>query len=154
MCDLGLRIGEVAQLALDDLDWHHSTLTLVRTKQRRERQLPIPPRLARALAGYLRSGRPASSCRKVFLRHRTPVGTPLRNPGVRWAMRRAYDRVGIQATGTHLLRRTFATGLHQQGANLKLIADFLGHQDLGTASVYTRVNLKQLRSLALPWPRA
>ena len=69
-------------------------------------------------------------------------------------MRRAYDRVGIQATGTHLLRRTFATGLHQRGVNLKLIADFLGHQDLGTASVYTRVNLKQLRLLALPWPRA
>ena len=40
MCDLGFRIGEVAQLSLEELDWHHSTLTLARTKQRRERRAP------------------------------------------------------------------------------------------------------------------
>ena len=68
-------------------------------------------------------------------------------------MRRGYDCVGIPATGTHLLRRTFATRLHQRGANLKLIADFLWHKDLETATVYARVNLRQLRSLALPWPK-
>lgn len=154
MCDLGLRVSEVAQLMLEDLDWHEGTLTLRLNKQRRERKLPLPPRLARAIAAYLRNGRPTSTQREVFLRHRTPVGTLLGNGGVRWAMRRAYDQVGIQATGTHLLRRTFATRLHQRGASLKLIADFLGHSDLGTASVYARVNLKELRSLALPWPRA
>ena len=65
-----------------------------------------------------------------------------------------YGQAGIQATGTHLLRRTFATRLHQHGASVKLAADFLGHKDLGTAAVYARVNLKQLRRLALPWPKA
>lgn len=154
MCDLGLRVSEVAQITLEDLDWHEGTLTLRRNKHRRERKLPLPPCLAHAIVAYLRNGRPTSTQREVFLRHRTPIGTPLGNGGVRWAMRRAYDHVGIQATGTHLLRRTFATRLHQRGASLKLIADFLGHRDLGTASVYARVNLKELRSLALRWPRA
>ena len=154
MCELGLRVGEVAQLSLEDLDWRQGTLTIPQNKQRREHRLPLPPRLARAIASYLRRGRPATSNRRVFVRHRTPLGRSLHTGGVRWAMRRGYDRVGIRATGTHLLRRTFATRLHQRGANLKLIADFLGHKDLGTAAVYARVNLPQLRSLALPWPEA
>jgi integrase/recombinase XerD len=153
MCDLGLRVNEVAQLSLEDLDWRRGTLKLPQNKQRRERQLPLPGRLARAIASYLRHGRPVSSRREVFLRHRTPVGRPLHTVGVRWAIRRGYDQAGIQATGTHLLRRTFATRLHQRGASVKLVADFLGHKDLGTAAVYARVNLKQLRRLALPWPK-
>ena len=154
MCDLGLRVNEVAQLSLEDLDWRKGTLKLPQNKQRRELELPLPARLARAIASYLRYGRPISSRREVFLRHRTPVGRPLHTVGVRWAIRRGYDQAGIQATGTHLLRRTFATRLHQHGASVKLVADFLGHKDLGTAAVYARVNLKQLRRLALPWPKA
>ena len=154
MCDLGLRVNEVAQLSLEDLDWRKGTLKLPQNKQRRELELPLPARLARASASYLRYGRPISSRREVFLRHRTPVGRPLHTVGVRWAIRRGYDQAGIQATGTHLLRRTFATRLHQHGASVKLVADFLGHKDLGTAAVYARVNLKQLRRLALPWPKA
>jgi site-specific recombinase XerD len=152
MCQLGLRVSEVAQMSLDDLDWRQGTLTIPRNKQRREHKLPLPASVAQAIARYLRRGRPPTNSRRVFVRHRTPLGTPLQTGGVRWAMRRGYDCVGIPATGTHLLRRTFATRLHQRGANLKLIADFLGHKDLGTATVYARVNLKQLRSLALPWP--
>ena len=154
MCDLGLRVNEVAQLCLEDLDWRKGTLRLSKNKQRRELQLPLPGQLARAIANYLRDGRPASDRREVFLRHRTPVGKPLHTVGVRWAIRRGYDQAGIQATGTHLLRRTFATRLHQHGASVKLVADFLGHKDLGTAAIYARVNLKQLRRLALPWPKA
>ncbi len=152
MCELGLRVSEVAQMSLEDLDWRHSTLTIPRNKQRREHKLPLPARVAQAIVSYLRRGRPPANSRRVFVRHRTPLGNPLHTGGVRWAMRRGYDCVGIRATGTHLLRRTFATRLHQRGANLKLIADFLGHKDLETATVYTRVNLRQLRSLALPWP--
>jgi integrase/recombinase XerD len=153
MCELGLRVNEVAQLTLDDLDWRQSTLKIPQNKQRREHKLPLPNRLARAITSYLSHGRPTSDYREVFLRHRTPVGRPLRPVGVRWAMRRGYDKVGVEATGTHLLRRTFATRLHQRGASIKLVADFLGHQDLGTAAVYARVNLKQLRLLVLPWPK-
>ena len=154
MCELGLRVDEVARLSLEDLDWRKGILTLPQNKQRRELQLPLPGRLARAIVSYLRHGRPASGYREVFLRHRTPTGRPLHTVGIRWAMRRRYERVGIPVTGTHLLRRTFATRLHQRGASVKLVADFLGHKDLGTAAVYARINLKQLRRLALPWPKA
>ena len=106
MCDLGLRVNEVAQLSLEDLDWRKGTLKLPQNKQRRERQLPLPGRLARAIVSYLRHGRPISSRREVFLRHRTPVGRPLHTVGVRWAIRRGYDQAGIQASGTPWSQKT------------------------------------------------
>ena len=46
MCDLGLRVNEVAQLCLEHLDWRKGTLKLPQNKQRRELQLPLPGQLA------------------------------------------------------------------------------------------------------------
>jgi len=152
MTELGLRISEVAHLSLHDLDWRQGTLRLVKSKVGRERLLPLPQRLGKALASYLRRGRPAVAQTGVFLCHRFPYGTPLSTGQVGYAIRKAFARAGLSVTRTHLLRHSFATNLHQQGASLKALADVLGHQSLESTTIYTRVNQRQLRSAAMPWP--
>ena len=152
MTELGLRLSEVAQLSLDDLDWHKATLRLVKNKTGRERLLPLPQRLGKALVGYLRRGRPTVAQKRIFLCHHFPYATPLGASQVRYAIQKAYARAGIPATRTHLLRHSFATNRHRQGASLKALADVLGHQSLESTTIYTRVNLPQLRSVAMPWP--
>jgi len=92
--------------------------------------------------------------KRVFLCHHFPRGTPLSTAQIRYAIQKAYVRAHIPATRVHLLRHTFATNLHQQGASLKALADLLGHKSLESTTIYTRVNLKQLRLVALPWPRS
>jgi integrase/recombinase XerD len=154
MTELGLRLSEVAQLSLEDLDWRKGTLRLVKSKAGRERLLPLPSRLGRALASYLQRGRPPVPQKRVFLCHHFPRGTPLSTAQIRYAIQKAYVRAHIPATRVHLLRHTFATNLHQQGASLKALADLLGHKSLESTTIYTRVNLKQLRLVALPWPRS
>ena len=152
MTELGLRISEVAHLALKDLDWRKGTLLLVKSKVGRERLLPLPQRLGKALTSYLRRGRPSVARSQVFLCHHFPHGTPLSTGQVGYAIRKAFARAGLSVTRTHLLRHSFATNLHQQGASVKALADVLGHQSLESTTIYTRVNLKQLRSVAMPWP--
>ena len=152
MVELGLRLSEVAQLSLDDLDWRQGTLRLVKNKTGRERLLPLPHRVGKALVGYLRRGRPTVAQRRIFLCHHFPYATPLGASQVRYAIQKAYARAGIPATRTHLLRHSFATNRHRQGASLKALADVLGHQSLESTTIYTRVNLPQLRSVAMPWP--
>ena len=154
LSQLALRSHEVAALTLDDLNWRAGTLRLAQTKQRRERRLPMPDRLARALASYLKHGRPQTQSRRLFVRHHAPVGQPLSARLVQSLMRRAFARSGIKATGTHILRHTWATWAHRRGASLKLIADVLGHRSLNTTTRYAHVNLEQLRQAALPWPKA
>ena len=154
LTDLGLRLSEVAQLSIEDLDWHQGTLRLPKNKSGRERLLPLPTRLGMALASYLRHGRPSVVQKRVFLCHHFPWGTPLGVGQVRYAVQRAYFRAGIPATRIHLLRHSFATCLHQQGTSLKALADLLGHQSLESTTIYTRVDLRQLRRVAMPWPRS
>lgn len=152
LCELGLRAGEVAALTLDDVDWRQMTLRLRQTKQQRERRLPLPPTVAKALVNYLQRGRPVTSVRSLFVRHRAPLGQPLRPHHVRSPIRLALARCGIAYTGTHILRHTWATEAHRRGTPLKSMADVLGHRSLDTTSRYTHVNLEQLRQAALRWP--
>lgn len=154
MTELGLRLSEVAQLSLDDLDWRKGTLRLVKSKSGRERLLPLPARLGRALVNYLQRGRPPMRQKRVFLCHHFPRGTPLSAAQIRYAIQKAYARAHIPASRVHLLRHSFATRLHQQGASMKALADLLGHTSLQSTTIYTRVNLRQLRLVALPWPRS
>ena len=152
LSELGLRCAEVAALELEDLDWRAMTLRLRRTKQRRERLLPLPSKVAQAIAGYLKAGRPLSKTRALFVRHRAPLGEPLKPHHVRSAIRLAFGRCGIDAAGTHILRHTWATRAHRSGASLKMIADILGHQSLNTTNRYAHLNIEELRQVALPWP--
>ena len=154
MTELGLRISEVAHLSLPDLDWRKGTLRLIKSKVGRERLLPLPRRLGKALASYLRRGRPSVAQRQIFLCHHFPCGSPLSTGQVGYAIRKAFARAGLDVTRTHLLRHSFATLLHQQGASVKALADVLGHQSLESTTIYTRVNLPQLRTVALPWPNS
>jgi site-specific recombinase XerD len=151
--ELALRANEVAALTLDDLDWRALTVRLRQTKQRRERLLPLPSRLARALAAYLKRSRPAVGHRLLFINFRPPLGRPLPTDGVRNVIRRAFGRCGIKATGPHILRQSWATVAHQRGTDLKRIADVLGHRSVDTTAPYAKVHFEQLRQAALPWPR-
>ena len=150
---LGLRASEVAGLSLEDLDWRTMTIRLCRTKQQRERLLPMPPKVVQAIAVYLKKGRPSSQSRALFVRHRAPLGEGLKAHHVRSVVRLAFAHCHIAYTGTHVLRHTWATTVHRRGIDLKLLADVLGHRSLNTTSRYAHVNLEELRQVALPWPK-
>lgn len=64
--DLGLRSGEVARLGLDDIAWLTGTVTLLRTKGRREDVMPLPDSTGQAIAAYLFEERPQTRHGMVF----------------------------------------------------------------------------------------
>ncbi|MFZ2412070.1 MAG: tyrosine-type recombinase/integrase, partial [Candidatus Methanoperedens sp.] len=69
--ELGLRINEVAELKLDNINWRQGTLRICHTKTLHERVLPLSRDLGKAIAAYLKYSRPFSKSRNVFLRHIT-----------------------------------------------------------------------------------
>lgn len=154
MLQMGLRASEVADLDLEDVDWRKSTLCLRRGKSRVVRELPLMDSCGKAIARYLKYGRPQTGSRKVFVRHTTPVGAILGTENVRGAMRRAYERAGFPPnwTGTHILRHTAATRMLNGGASLKQVADVLGHQSIDTTTIYSKVNIRTLETVMQPWP--
>ncbi len=154
MVTLGLRVAEVAALRLDDVDAAAGTVRLPAGKVRRDRLLPLPRRILQAVVDYIRRGRPLTDDASLFVRHRTPAGAAVSRELIRGVMRRAYTAVpGCERwTGTHLLRHTAASRLQRAGADLKRVADILGHRSLDTTAIYTKVDLSRLAEVSLPWP--
>jgi site-specific recombinase XerD len=154
MLDLGLRVGEVVALQLEDLQWRDGTVRIGAGKARRADVLPLPVATGRALVTYLRHGRPPSPSRSVFVRDRAPLDAPMTTEIVRHAMQQAFVQCGLadRYTGTHVLRRTAATQMRVAGASLKQIADVLRHRSLDTTRIYTKLDRPQLATVAAPWP--
>ncbi len=150
--DLGLRSGEVARLRLNDIDWRAGTITLRRTKGRREDVLPLPMTTGEAIAAYLKHERPKTSNRAVFVRNVAPRDEPVGPDLVRKTIRQAYGRAGLPHTRSHLLRHTMANRLLAGGSSLKEVADVLRHRSLNTTMIYAKLDSRKLAEVALPWP--
>lgn len=147
---LGLRAGEIAAMTLDDLDWRAGELT-VHSKGGRRDRLPLPTDVGRALAAYLRAGRPATTSRAVFMSAHAPMG-PLSPNGVVFVPRTASRRARLPVIGAHLLRHTTASGLLAAGGSLREVGEVLRHERAETTAIYTSVAPRVLQHLVRPWP--
>jgi integrase len=152
LTECGLRVSEIPDLKLTDVNWRELCFQVPKSKTHRARLLPLTPRLGRALAAYLRDGRPKSTVRTLFLRHRAPCGQVTVNI-VRGVMRRTYEKSGgAPWSGPHALRHTVAARLMTGGTRIKDVADILGHSSIDTTTIYTKVDLPTLRNVSMPWP--
>ena len=126
---------------------------LIRGKGGREDRLPLPPDVGRAVAAYLKEGRPRCSYRWVFVRLPAPH-EGLTGPTIASVVERALIRARISSThrGANLLRHSLATRMLRGGASLTQIGQILRHQRTDTTEIYARVDQKNLRALAQPWP--
>lgn len=150
---LGLRAREIWSLTLDDIDWRGGQLTIC-SKGTGPEPMPLPTDVGKALAAYLRDGRPSSSSRAVFVRLHPPH-TQLGDSGsVTTIAARALRVAGVDApsNGTHVFRYTLATQMLHDGASLREIGQVLRHRDEDTTRLYAKVDLTRLRPLALQWP--
>ena len=140
----GLRVSELCGLELDAIDLDNATVT-VWGKGAKQRKVPLSGPSVDALRTWLDRDRadflPAGSrVASVFLNQR---GRPLGPRDVR----RIVDRRADTPTHPHALRHTFATHLLDGGADLRAVQELLGHEDLSTTQIYTRVSRERMREV-------
>ena len=148
---LGLRAGETAALLVSDIDWRRGEL-VVRGKANRIARLPLPVDVGEAVVAWLEHGRPRVGCRYVFTRLRAPVG-PLSNAAVSMVVSRACQRAGLPVMHAHRLRHTVATETLRSGGSLLEVSQLLRHSNLGTTTIYARVDRNGLSAVVRPWPK-
>lgn len=152
LVDLGLRTSEVTSLELDHIDWAAGTVRICKAKSRRVDLLPLPQATGTAIAEYIRSERPPTTSRRIFVRHVAPVDEPAGTDVVRRTVREAYRRAALPHTRIHILRHTLARRLLNTGGTLKEVADVLRHRELDTSLIYAKVDFVRLGAVAMPWP--
>lgn len=136
LCATGMRVTEVVNLRLDDVDWERGEV-ICRSKGERERRLPMASAQL-PLRDYAENARAAlqndSSPETLFLNHR---GKKLTRQGVWLILREAAEAAGIQTEVTpRTLRHSFAKHLIGSGENLRRVQKLLGHANLSTTQVY------------------
>lgn len=150
MARLGLRAGEVAALEMGDFDWVRGEVEIPGKGGRRER-LPLPEDVGEAVAAYVLGGRPNCTTGPLFHRVQAPAGR-LSVHSVKEVVRRACRRAGIPSSGPHRLRHGLATQVLSEGGSLIEVGQVLRHRELSTTAIYAKVDRRQLRDLARPWP--
>jgi site-specific recombinase XerD len=148
----GLRISELAAADLGSLELRRGELRVM-GKGRKER-IGLLGRPARAaIADYLEDGRPVLLGRaapggpppvEIFLNH---LGRPLGVRGLRYRLDRLCARAGLPiGISPHTLRHSFATHLLDGGADLRVVQELLGHENLATTQIYTHVSPGRLQA--------
>jgi site-specific recombinase XerD len=151
----GLRSSELVGLTLDDIDWHRRTFRVHQRKTRQAIQLPLTDEAATVLVKYLRKARPTSPHRHLFLRRQAPAG-PMAPEMVGNVLEQRIRLSGLKLPpiSPHALRHSFAVHLLRQGVSMKSIGDVLGHREIESTLTYLRLDLEDLRMVALPVPTA
>ena len=144
----GLRSSEVLKLQLEDIDWRNELLHLKRAKTSKLQTFPLSSTVGNALLRYIKEIRPNHcSRREVFLCRQAPY-RPLTS--TYHIVNKYMEPLGlaIKRHGPHALRHACASHLINEGVSLKEISDLLGHQELETTRIYTKVDLSSLRQIA------
>jgi len=150
----GVRGGQVRALQLADIYWREDRIRFPSSKGGKELLAPLTEQVGNSLLDYLRHGRPPASYPQVFLTAQPPI-RPLRSPSIISEMvHQRLNQAGVNNPhkGSHIFRHAFAMRMLQRGQSLKVIADLLGHRNINTTFIYTKVDLEALRQAILEWP--
>jgi len=135
----GMRVSELCQLKVTDLD---DQFVKVKGKGRKERVVPVGRAAIEAVDQYLIHHRGQPETEALFLSRN---GKPIDRVTIYNRVRFYAQRAGIsKKISPHTLRHSFATHLLENGADLRLIQDMLGHEDIGTTDRYTHISSSHL----------
>ena len=145
----GLRRQECANLQLQDIDVKRQTVFIREGKGGKDRLLPMGDSAARWLMKYLEDARPelltGQDSYAVFI---SDYGEAYGGEGIGRLIKRAMKKAGIDKEGSaHLLRHAMATHMLENGADIRFIQTMLGHSDLKSTQIYTRVSVEKLREV-------
>lgn len=153
----GVRSIQLRRLLLSDIDWDAEQIHFSPAKGGKALCLPLTVEVGNAIAHYLVNGRPpAVPYAEVFLQVRAPFRPFRLSNSFANIVSRRLRRAGIEPAegvshGLHSFRHAFASRLVGR-VPFKHIADLLGHRDMASSFVYTKVDLIGLSQTALPWP--
>jgi site-specific recombinase XerD len=143
----GLRISEATRLTVTDINSQRLVIHIRQAKGHKDRYVMLSEQLLNVLRSYWKRRRPSGS----FLFPGDNPDRPITVRTLQRAFREAADRAGLGASvSPHTLRHSFATHLLEQGVDIRVIQDLLGHRHIQSTSRYARVALNTIRKIQSP----
>jgi site-specific recombinase XerD len=141
----GLRVSEVVNIKIKDVDTNNLTLHIRKAKGKKDRITIIPEKIKNDLEMIINSRKPNEY---VFLSER---GGKLTTRTAQKIFTNAMKKAEITKNATfHSLRHSFATHLLENGINIRYVQELLGHQNIRTTQRYTQVTNPRLKNIRSP----
>jgi integrase/recombinase XerD len=138
----GMRIGELCNLNLNDVNLTSNIIHIREGKGKKDRIIPISPKLKEILSYYLQSIRPELLSKRFFATSRTGKFS---QAYARNLIKQVERKLGWEKNITcHVLRHSTATNLLKKGVSLLQIQKLLGHSSLRTTEIYLHTNVEEL----------
>ena len=153
--ELGLRIGDIRNLKLQDINWNKKQISIIQHKTDKALLLPLSDDVGWAIIDYLRNGRPYTDSLNVFVKHRPPYDAFPINSTMNHILSIVMNKAGIppemkENVGWHTFRRSLATNLLQNNVEMVTISEILGHSDPDIAGrYYVKLDVENLRKCSL-----
>lgn len=142
----GLRVSEVIDLRVKDIDLEELVIHLKNAKGRKDRITVFPVKLKNDIQNLI-AGKNKSDF--VFESNR---GGKLTTASLQKVFRRVLEETGIKKEATfHSLRHSFATHLLENGTDVRYVQELLGHQNIRTTQIYTQVTNPSIRKIVSPF---
>ena len=138
----GLRVSELCNLKRSDVDFERSLIVIRGGKGAKDRVVPVPGFLMEAIKSYLKTRTDSSEYLLVEegRREKDRISTKT----VWYLLRKYGQKAGVKVT-PHMLRHSFATHMLENGVDIRAIQELLGHSNLSTTQIYTKVTVEHLR---------
>ncbi len=151
----GLRVSEVAYLKVDDIDSKRMLIRVEQGKGGKDRNAMLSPQLLELLRLWWREGKR----RGVMFPHGwlfpgRSYTDPISSRQLHRAVKEAAEVAGIKRRiSPHTLRHSFATHLLEQDVDIRVIQVLLGHSNIDTTAIYTKVSTRTIQAVASPLDR-
>ena len=156
ICYLGLRISDVVNLKLSNIDFNKNKISIIQYKTNSLLTLPLIDKVKYPLLDYLKNVRPKCDLDYVFITYEEPYK---HNEKIRYHSYKVKNyliKAGIDIKGRkhgfHSLRHSFSSLLLKENISLYSISTILGHQDIKTTMIYLNIDTSKLKELALEVP--
>jgi site-specific recombinase XerD len=148
----GLRISEVLNLTLKDIDSTRNCINIRHAKGRKDRQIPLPVELLHLLRTYYKEYNPVHFLFEGKVSKQNDLASiPYSTSSIRAILKRAVIRSHILKSVTpHTLRHSYATHLYEHGISLRSIQVLLGHNSSKTTEIYTHVSNTHINNTPSP----
>ena len=141
----GIRRGELLGLCADDIDFHQQVLK-VTGKGNKQRIVPFGSKAKNALERYINAKQKNNFTNNLLFV--TPKGTPLYPSYVNAILKQYLNTTTeVQQKSPHVLRHSYATHLMNNGADIRIVKELLGHESLSTTQIYTHVTVERLKEI-------
>lgn len=145
----GIRVSELVNLKVSDIHFHDKRIKIL-GKGSKERYVLYGSVLEKKLNLYLQNGYQELNKNKSDFIFLNKNGNPLTTRGVETILDQVLKKSGLNYhISPHVLRHTFATDMLNNGADLKIVQELLGHENLATTQIYTHVSNERLRQVYL-----